>query len=146
MKRKGPTLADAVALAARVHRDQCDKARQPYILHPLRVMLTQRHEAAQMVAVMHDVFEDSTTTAADLRDAGYSEAVVTALEALTRRKREKYEGFIERVAKNPLARGVKLADLQDNLDNRRLLSLTDEDTERMKKYHKAWRQLMTVEA
>ncbi len=149
LKRKGPTLADAVALAARVHRNQSDKAGQPYILHPLRVMLTQGYEAAQMVAVLHDVLEDCppdrTVTPADLRRDGYSEEIIAALEALTKQESEKddYDGFIERVAKNPLARRVKLADLQDNMDYRRLAFLTDDDAKRMKKYHKAWRQLMS---
>jgi (p)ppGpp synthase/HD superfamily hydrolase len=115
-------------------------------------MLTQQDEDAQIVAVLHDVLEDCPpdrkVTAADLRRDGYNEEVIAALEALTKTENEKndYDAFIERVAKNPLARRVKLADLQDNLDNRRLLSLTDEDTDRMKKYHKAWRRLMTFEA
>jgi len=143
------TLADAVALAVRVHRDHRDKAGQPYILHPLRVMLRQHDEAAQIVAVLHDVIEDSRdeskVTAADLRADGYSEDIVTALEALTKREGEYYEDFIERVAMNPLARQVKLADLEDNMDIQRLGTVSENDLKRMKKYHTAWRRLARLE-
>ena len=90
MNYNTPTLADAIALAARVHRDHRDKAGQPYILHPLRVMLRQHDEAAQIVAVLHDVLEDSEgetkVTVADLQRDGYSEDIVAALETLTKRK------------------------------------------------------------
>jgi len=80
-----PIVADAVALAARVHRDQRDKAGQSSILHPLRVMLRQRDETSQIVAVLHDVLEDSEVTVSDLRNDGYSEEVIAALETLTKR-------------------------------------------------------------
>lgn len=140
-----PTVADAVAFAARMHGDHRDKAGQPCILHPLRVLLTQPDEAAQIVAVLHDVMEDTPVTATDLRDAGYGEKVITALEALTKRKDETYDDFIERVATNPLARRVKLADLEDNMDFRRLRSPTAKDTERMEKSDKAWGRLMSEE-
>jgi hypothetical protein len=113
-----PGIAAAVALAASVHRDQRDKAGQPYILHPLRVMLKQADEPAQMVAVLHDMLEDSPNTdapitAVDLRCAGYSEEVIAA-GALTKREGERYEEFIERIALNSLARRAKLGDLEDN--------------------------------
>jgi (p)ppGpp synthase/HD superfamily hydrolase len=140
-----PTVADAVALAARVHRDQRDKAGQPYILHPLRVMLRQYDEAAQIVGVLHDVLEDSKVTADDLRTGGYTEEVVVALEALTTRKGEDYADFIDRVAVNPLARRVKLSDLEDNMNVHRLTKVSSDDLERIKKYHTAWRRLARLE-
>lgn len=140
-----PTVADAVALAARVHRDHRDKAGQPYILHPLRVMLRQHDEAAQIVAVLHDVLEDSEITADDLRTEGYTEEVILALETLTKRKGEDYDDFIERVATSPLARRVKLADLEDNMNVYRLTKVSGNDLDRIKKYHTAWRRLARLE-
>jgi (p)ppGpp synthase/HD superfamily hydrolase len=140
-----PTLADAIALAARVHRDQRDKAGQAYILHPLRVMMRQPDETHQIVAVLHDVLEDSEVTAEDLRRSGYSEDVITAVESLTRGANETYDEFIERAAENSIARRVKLADLEDNLDITRLAKVRDKDLERMKKYHRARERLMAME-
>jgi (p)ppGpp synthase/HD superfamily hydrolase len=139
------TIADAVALAARAHRDHRDKAGQPYILHPLRVMLRQHNEAAQIVAVLHDVLEDSEVTVDDLRRDGYTDEVITALEALTKREDESYDEFIERVAVNSLARRVKLADLEDNMNVHRLTKVSSEDLERITKYHTAWRRLARLE-
>lgn len=141
-----PTIADAVALAARVHRDQVDKAGEPYILHPLRLLLRQSTEGARMVAVLHDVIEDSpatgaAVTAADLQAMGFTSDVVGAIEALTRREEESYEDFIERVARNPLARQVKIADLEDNMNILRLSDVDESKLQRLAKYHRAWKRL-----
>jgi (p)ppGpp synthase/HD superfamily hydrolase len=128
-----PAIEDAILLAARAHRGQVDKAGEPYILHPLRVMLRLK--------VLHDVIEDTGITEESLRDQGYSEEVLGALDALTRRQGESYADFIERVAGNPLARRVKLADLADNLDASRLLEITPKDRERLARYQAAWERL-----
>lgn len=136
-----PTLEDAVALAAQAHRGQVDKAGQPYILHPLRVMLRVGGDDARMAAVLHDVVEDTEWTPAKLRDAGYPEAVVRAVEHLTRGAGETYPEFIARAAADPVAREVKLADLADNMDIRRLGEVTAKDEERLARYRAAWRQL-----
>jgi (p)ppGpp synthase/HD superfamily hydrolase len=140
-----PTLADAIALAASVHRDQVDKAGEPYILHPLRVMLRLSNETERLVGVLHDVLEDGNVTAAELRANGYAEDVVAAVDALTKRDEESYEEFIERVAGNPLARRVKLADLEDNMDPGRPLPTDPEERkrhpERRARYRRAWELL-----
>src|SRR5690348_14451397 len=96
-----------------------DKGGKPYVLHSLRVMLKQVDETAQMVAVLHDVLEDTAVTLADLRAAGFNAEICEAVDCLTRRPDETYEAMIVRVAANPLARRVKLADLEDNMDPRR---------------------------
>jgi (p)ppGpp synthase/HD superfamily hydrolase len=116
-----PTLEDAIALACRAHQGQLDKNGQPYILHVLRVMLGQNDPVARMVAALHDVVEDSPTTFDDLRATGYSAEIVAAVDALTRRPEESYDEMISRVAANPLARRVKLADLEDNMSQSRRL-------------------------
>jgi len=139
-----PTLEDAIILAAHAHRGQVDKGGQPYILHVLRVMLRQEDETARLVAVLHDVLEDTSLTLADLRNAGYSEQVCAAVDCLTRRKGETYETMIERVATNPLARQVKLADLADNLDPKRQVPADSAAAHRQARYEAARKRLLAV--
>src|SRR3954463_11327181 len=135
-----PTIADAIALAAEHHRDT-DKGGAPYILHPIRVMLAMTTDEARRVALLHDVIEDTNVTAEDLRGLGYPDREIAALEALTRKKSETYEDFIERVRANPLATIVKRADLVDNMDIRRLPHIGLEEAARLAKYLRAWRRL-----
>lgn len=136
-----PTLEDAILLAVGAHRGQTDKAGRPLILHALRVMFALDSEVERIVGVLHDVIEDTGHTLETLKEMGYPPEVLRALECLTKGEAETYEQFVKRVKTNPLARRVKLADLEDNLDLRRLPELTGEDLERVKKYHRAWLQL-----
>jgi (p)ppGpp synthase/HD superfamily hydrolase len=136
-----PTLEDAIALAVEAHRGQRDKAGQTYILHPLRVMMRLESETARMVAVLHDVVEDSPYTLERLRELGYPGEVLDALDRLTKREGETYEAFIERIRPHPLARKVKLADLEDNMDVRRLPAVTPKEAERLARYRAAWARL-----
>ena len=135
------TLERAIELAVQYHKGQLDKAGQAYILHPLRVMMRCHGLEAQMVAVMHDLLEDTPVTAAMLRQEGFSEAVLSALEGVTRRPGESYGEFVERAKGDPLARQVKLADLEDNLEVRRLSQVTPRDAERLQRYVEAWQAL-----
>ncbi len=135
------TLEDAIALAVRAHRGQTDKAGAPYVLHVLRVMLRMPDETAMTAAVLHDVVEDTPHTLDGLRAAGFSEAVVDAVDALTRRGGETYEAFVRRAGRNPVARLVKRADLEDNMDLRRIARPTDKDLARLRKYRAAWELL-----
>ncbi|WP_164007555.1 GTP pyrophosphokinase [Pyxidicoccus trucidator] len=136
-----PTLEDALALAVQAHHGQRDKAGQPYILHPLRVMMRLETEAERTVALLHDVVEDTPWTLERLRALGYPEGVLAALDALTRRDGETYEAFVERLRPDALARRVKLADLEDNMDVRRLTQVTPKDAERLARYRAAWARL-----
>ncbi|MCB8985249.1 MAG: GTP pyrophosphokinase [Ardenticatenaceae bacterium] len=138
-------LDQALSVAVQAHTDQKDKAGQPYILHPLRMMMQMDTEEERITAVLHDVVEDSDWTVDDLRVAGFSEAVVTAVDALTHRPEESYEAFIQRLKPNPLATKVKLADLIDNMDLRRLSGITAKDLERLEKYYRAWKELTDPE-
>jgi (p)ppGpp synthase/HD superfamily hydrolase len=135
------TVEDAVSIAARAHRGQKDKAGAPYLLHPLRMMLRMDTEAAMMAAVLHDVVEDTEWTLERLREAGFSEEVLEAVDCLTHREGESYEEFVERVRTNLIARQVKIADLEDNMNVRRMNQLGPKELERMEKYHRAWRVL-----
>ncbi|MBK8035021.1 MAG: GTP pyrophosphokinase [Chloroflexi bacterium] len=137
-----PTIEEAIIWATEVHRGQVDKAGNPYILHPLRVMLRMTSDDARFVAILHDTIEDSDHTLDDLRALGYSETIIAAVDAITRRDDETYEEFIQRLKPNPLARAVKLADLLDNMDLRRANPVVAEkDAERLARYQRAWIEL-----
>ena len=134
------TLEDALALAALAHKGQKDKAGAPYILHPLRVMLSlgpRANEEERIVAVLHDVVEDCGLTLGDLARAGYSAQVLEALDGVTGREGEEYMEFMARLKPNPIARRVKLADLADNMDRSRIADFGPRDEARMEKYARA---------
>ena len=137
------TLERAVEIAMEAHRGQVDKSGCDYIGHPLRVMEAGRSEAEKIAGVLHDVVEDSTWTFEMLEAEGFSKEVIDALRCLTKLSPEEpYEKFIKRVKANPLAVAVKLNDLSDNMDIRRLPYLSDKDVKRLKKYLKAYKQLI----
>jgi (p)ppGpp synthase/HD superfamily hydrolase len=101
-------------------------------------------ELEMTAAILHDVVEDTEWTLEDLRREGFSEALLQAVDCLTHRKQIRYWDYIQRISGNPVARQVKLADLEDNLDAKRLPELTMKDQARMKKYHQAWLLLKGV--
>lgn len=140
-KHKNALLEQALALALEAHRGQCDRNGAAYILHPLRVMCRLRTNAERLTAILHDVVEDSELTLADLKGKGFPEEVVQAVDCLTKRAGEDYETQVARAKSNPLARSVKLADLEDNMDVRRLKTVREADTARLERYRKAWRFL-----
>lgn len=113
------SLERAIAIAAEAHEGQLDKAGKPYILHPLRVMLAVPPYAKEC-AVLHDVVEDCPEWSFDrLGEEGFHWVMLSALDAVTKRKGEAYDAYLERVASDPIAIEVKLADLRDNLDGSR---------------------------
>lgn len=133
----------AIALAVRAHQGQrypSPKA-EPYILHPLRVMLGVSGVRAQAVGVLHDVLEDTAVTAEELREANLSNEVVDAVAALTRRSGQTYEQYIAQVAGNAIARPVKLAELADNLANNKRLTRCPDVVARIERYERAIRRL-----
>lgn len=132
------TLEDAISIAALAHRGQKDKAGAPYLLHPLRMMLRMKSEAAMMAAVLHDVVEDTDWTIEGLREQGFPKEVLAAVGCLTHRDGESYEEFIGRVQSNQIAQQVKIADLEDNMNIQRIGQLNSKDLERLEKYHRAW--------
>lgn len=139
------SIEDAIQLAVEVHRGQKDKGGLPYILHPLEVMGLVKTHTAKMVALLHDVVEDSDYTIEELREMGYPPEVVDAVDVLTHRPDESYEAYVRRIRPHPLARQVKLADLTNNMDVRRLPELREKDVERLRRYQRAWRTLNDTE-
>ena len=127
----------ALSIARKAHEGQLDKAGVDYIEHPIYVASQVDTEEEKAVALLHDVIEDSPVSAKGLLQAGLPETVVTAVQVLTKKKEQDYQTYLETVKKNPLARVVKLADLEHNSDLSRLSSITEKDRERLKKYKKA---------
>ena len=131
------TLERAIAIAAQAHAGQRDKGGAPYVLHPLRVMLRLRGAEEQIAGVLHDVVEDSDWTLDRLRAEGFSDAVVRAVDHLTRRDGETYPAFVDRAGADPVAARVKVADLEDNLDLSRIPEPSDADHARLARYARA---------
>jgi GTP diphosphokinase / guanosine-3',5'-bis(diphosphate) 3'-diphosphatase len=128
------TIERAVSIAAAAHAGQIDKAGEPYLLHPLRVMLGVRTPEERMAAVLHDAVEDTGVTLADLIGAGFPGAVIDAVDALTKRPGETRMNAARRARANPIARTVKIADVMDNMDLKRITAPTDEDYARLREY------------
>jgi len=135
------TLENAISIAIEAHEGDVDKAGSPYILHPLRVMFQMETEEEMIAAVLHDVLEDTAISPDHLKEMGFSERVLEALDSVTKRAGETYEDFVRRTASHPIGKKVKLADLRDNMDLSRLERITDKDLERLKKYQNAFKIL-----
>ena len=136
-------LAKAVTIALEAHKDATDKAGMPYIGHVMRVMQAGRTIDEKIVGVLHDIVEDTPWTFDALLAEGFPAHIVDALRCVTKlHDDEPYEAFILRVKSNPLAVAVKINDLTDNMDIRRLADITDKDVSRLRKYLKAYRELI----
>ena len=129
-----PTLERSIEIAASAHTGQTDKAGQPYILHPLKVMLRVDTPFERMAAVLHDVVEDTHVTLVQLADEGFPKEVLEAIEALTKLPNESRISAAKRAAANPIARVVKLADNAENMDLSRIEHPTGKDFARIKEY------------
>ncbi|HEY8402883.1 MAG TPA: hypothetical protein VIK89_16570 [Cytophagaceae bacterium] len=136
------TLAKAISIAVKAHEGQKDKHGAPYILHVLSVMQKGRTEAEKICGALHDVVEDTDWTFEQLQKEGFSTQIIEALKCVTKKSEdEDYDAFIERTLTNPLAVRVKLNDLEDNMDIRRIPVITEKDTERLNKYLRAYRKI-----
>lgn len=136
------TLERAIEIATEAHQGQFDKAGNDYIGHPLRVMEAGKTTNEKIVGVLHDVVEDSDWSFEQLAAEGFSDDIIEALRCVTKlSNNEPYDKFIARVKTNPLAIAVKINDLSDNMDIRRLPYLSDKDIKRLKRYLKAYKQL-----
>jgi (p)ppGpp synthase/HD superfamily hydrolase len=137
-------LGRAIEIAVTAHAGQVDKGSRPYILHPLWVMNQVRHlgDEAMIVAVLHDVIEDTDVTLEDLAREGFGINVICALDLLDFRDKD-YDNQIKAIAiDNGLAKAIKLKDLEHNSRITRLKGLRKKDFDRIEKYHKAYTYLM----
>ncbi|ENV32750.1 HD domain-containing protein [Acinetobacter gerneri] len=137
------TIEKAIALAAKKHAGQLDKGEQPYILHPLRLMFRMKTTQQQIVAILHDILEDTDTTVVDLISLGFSQEIIDAVVALTKHKGESRIEAAYRAVKNPIARMVKLADIADNMDLSRIKHPTAKDLLRLEEYRQVRQILIT---
>ena len=136
-------LQRAIEIALEAHKGALDKGGNPYILHPLRLMLRMDSEEEMIVAILHDVVEDSEKWSFDkLQAEGFSKKIINSLRSVTKEnENEDYEKFIDRSVKDKIGRKVKIADISDNLDISRLKEVTDKDILRINKYKKALEKL-----
>lgn len=132
-------LAQAISLAAQAFVHKHDKGGHPYILHCLHVMraVESLGEEAMIVAVLHDLIEDTKWTVDALIKAGYKERTATLIDMLTHKDGESYEDYIIRTSLNPITRTIKMHDLRHNSDIMRMKGLRQKDFERLEKYHRA---------
>lgn len=114
------SINKALSIAQKAHSEQLDKGGHPYIFHPIRVALNCQTEKEKIVALLHDVIEDTEINIEQLRNEGFDNEVLESLVCLTKKEGEDYMDFVKRVATNPIATKVKLQDLADNMDTSRL--------------------------
>jgi GTP diphosphokinase / guanosine-3',5'-bis(diphosphate) 3'-diphosphatase len=128
------SLETAIAIAATAHEGQTDKGGAPYIMHPLRVMMAVLTLDEKIVAVFHDVVEDTDLTFEDLIQAGYAPHIIDAIRSVTKMKGETRLEAAHRAAKNKIGRVVKLADVADNMNISRIPNPAQRDFDRMSEY------------
>ena len=138
-------LERAIEIAVSAHKGQRRKDGSPYVLHPLRLMMSVCSNDEKIVAVLHDAVEDTPVTFEQLQNEGFSNEVLDALRLVTHESDISYADYIAEIAKNRLARSVKLADLKDNGNIYEIPELKTKDLERLEKYHNAFRTLTDAE-
>lgn len=132
----------AIKLMFEKHKDQVDKSGMPYVFHPFHLAEQMDDEETTITALLHDIVEDTDTTFEDLRKLGFSDNVINALKLMTHDKNVDYFEYVKNISKNPIARKVKIKDLEHNMDTSRLDEVTDKDLERVKKYKKCYKYLL----
>ena len=138
-------LERAIEIAQEAHKGVKDKGGHDYINHPIRVMHAMSNDQEKIVAILHDVVEDSDWTFERLKEEGFEDSVIESLRCVTKYSEEEdYQEFIKRAATNKIATKVKMADIEDNLDLSRLGTLTDKDLTRIEKYKKALKYLKAL--
>ena len=131
----------ALRLCFAAHKDQVDKSGLPYVFHPFHLAESMTTEATTIVALLHDVVEDSTYTFEDLVQMGFDDEVIDALRLLTHGDGVDYMEYVRAIKGNPIAKAVKLADLTHNSDLTRLDKVDDKAIERRNKYLEAYELL-----
>lgn len=140
-----PETKRAMRLMFEAHKDAWDKSGLPYVFHPFHVAEQMDDETSTVVALLHDVVEDTHYTLDDLREMGFSAQVCEALDLLTHRKGVPYMDYVRKMKANPVAVKVKLADLAHNSDLSRLEQPSDKDIKRVEKYKAAMKVLREEE-
>lgn len=134
----------ALKLCFEAHRDQIDKSGMPYVLHPFHLAEQMDTEESTIVALLHDIVEDTDYTLQDLKALGFPSNVIDALALMTHDPKVPYMEYVKGISANPLATKVKLADLRHNSDLSRLDSVDEKALSRVKKYAAAIELLESV--
>ena len=144
MKEYSELFDLALKIAIQAHKEQKDKSGREYIMHPIRVAERCKDPRAKIVALLHDTIEDTGVTAEFLRSEGFPDEIISGVLSVTKQEGEDYNAFVARASENPIGREVKIADLEDNMDIKRLHEITDEDVARLRKYLRAWQYLINL--
>ena len=134
----------AMKLCYEAHKDQVDKSGLPYVLHPIHLAEQMEDEETTIVALLHDVVEDSHHTFKDLEVMGFSDRILAALKLLTHEQGVPYMEYIAKIKEDPIARTVKLTDLAHNSDLSRLDKVDEKVLARIRKYEQAIRMLNDI--
>lgn len=132
-----PLTKKALHLCFQKHKNQLDKSGMPYVFHPFHVAEAMTDEYSICTALLHDVVEDTDITLAQLCDMGFPHEVIDAISAMTHNDDTDYFDYVRSLKSNPIAKAVKLADLEHNSDLSRLDTVTEKDIQRFEKYKKA---------
>ena len=108
-------LHKAITIACEAHQGQSSINGEPYILHPLRLLIKAKSNEERIIAILHDVIEKTNISLADLKNKGFDQNIISSIDSLSRRKRESYIEYIERVMQNKISVKIKLLDLADNI-------------------------------
>ena len=127
----------ALKLCFEAHKEQVDKSGMPYVFHPFHLAEQMADEATTIVALLHDVVEDTAISFEDLEKQGFSDEIMDALKLLTHDKNIPYMDYVAEIKKNTIATNVKLADLKHNSDLTRLSVVDEKALKRKEKYEKA---------
>lgn len=127
----------ALKLSFEAHKNQFDKSGMPYVYHPFHLAEQMKDENTTIVALLHDVVEDSDYSISDLRDMGFSDEVCEAIALMTHDDAVPYMDYVSMIKHNPIARTVKLADLHHNSDLSRLDYVDEKTLHRVEKYKAA---------
>ena len=144
MKNYNELYDHALRIAIKAHEGQKDKSEREYVMHPIRVAENCKDLRAKIVALLHDTIEDTDVTANYLRSEGFPQEIINGVLSVTKQDGESYEDFVRRASENPLGKEVKIADLEDNMDIRRLKEITENDVVRLRKYLRAWQYLIKL--
>ena len=132
----------ALKLSFEAHKDQIDKSGMPYVYHPFHLAEQMKDEDTTIVALLHDVVEDTYITVDDIRKMGFNEEVCEALKLMTHDDNVPYIEYVKKLKSNPIAKAVKIADLAHNSDLTRLDIVDEKALMRVEKYKRAMEQLL----
>ena len=130
-------LIKAFLLCMVKHWKQKDKAGKRYVWHPIHVMINVKGYNEKIVALLHDIVEDTEVTIPDLKNLKFSKEVIEAVDVITKKKDQEYFSYLKSIKDNSIAKKVKIEDLKHNSDLKRLRSITQKDIDRAIKYKKA---------